>query len=352
VLGSTRVVVTELRNLLPGLALCLGIALAGRLLQAVEERAFAHPYFEGLVLAILLGMAVQTVWAPGERWRPGIRFSAGPLLEAAVVLLGASLDLRSVLSAGPGLLFGIAGVVTLALLASYGLSRAAGLSRRMALLVACGNSICGNSAIAAVAPIIGAPGREVASAIAFTAVLGVAVVLALPLLMPVLGLSPGQYGVLAGLTIYAVPQVLAATAPFGSLSMQTGTLVKLLRVLMLGPLVLLLSVAVRRRPEPGAGTTAAAGRGPWRLIRYLPWFITGFLLLAGLNSLGLLPPATLPALRLAAEGLTVMAMAALGLGVDLRALGRVGARVGTAVAGSLLVLVGISLGLILMLRAP
>jgi uncharacterized membrane protein YadS len=127
----------------------------------------------------------------------------------------------------------------------------------MAVLVACGNAICGNSAIAAVAPIIGATAREVAAAIAFTAVLGVAVVLALPLLVPALGLSATQYGVLAGLSVYAVPQVLAATAPLGSLSMQAGTLVKLLRVLMLGPLVLLLCFGVGRSERHGAG---GAGR--------------------------------------------------------------------------------------------
>src|SRR3954451_22716563 len=335
------------RGLMPGLTLCLGIALVARLTQALEESAFSHPYLEGLVVAILLGMAVRTVWNPGEQWRAGIRFSAGTILEIAVVLLGASLDLRSVLAAGSGLLLGIAGVVALPLLASYGVGRAAGLSRRMAVLVACGNSICGNSAIAAGAPIIAATGREVASAIAFTAFLGVVIVLALPLLIPLLGLSPTQYGVLAGLTIYAVPQVLAATAPLGSLSMQTGTLVKLLRVLMLGPLVLLLSLAVRRKPGRGgdaAGT--AASPKPWRLGRYLPWFITGFLLLAALNSLGVLPAALLGTLRWTAASLTAIAMAALGLGVDVRALGRVGARVSLAVAISLLILLGISLGLI------
>jgi uncharacterized integral membrane protein (TIGR00698 family) len=338
-------------GLAPGITLCLGIALVARSVQALEENLLSHPYLEGLVVAILLGMAIRTVWEPGERWRPGIRCSAGRLLEIAVVLLGASLDLRAVLAAGPGLLLGIAGVVALAVLASYGVGRAAGLSRRMAMLVACGNSICGNSAIAAVAPIIGATGREVASAIAFTAVLGVAVVLALPLLIPLLGLSPTQYGVLAGLTIYAVPQVLAATAPLGSLSMQTGTLVKLLRVLMLGPLVLLLSLAVhRQRHSGGAGTAVIPGSR--QLGRYLPWFITGFLLLAALNSLGVLPAALLGPLRWIAAGLTAIAMAALGLGVDVRALGRVGARVSMAVAISLLILLGISLALIALLGVP
>src|SRR5205085_10254017 len=115
------------------------------------------------------------------------------------------------------------------------------------VLVACGNAICGNSAIAAVAPVIGAESDDVASSIAFTAVLGVLVVLGLPLLMVPLGLSTYQYGVLAGLTVYAVPQVLAATLPVSALSGQVGTLVKLVRVLMLGPVVLGLSLARGRK---------------------------------------------------------------------------------------------------------
>ena len=92
----------------------------------------------------------------------------------------------------------------------------------MSVLIACGNSICGNSAIAAVAPMIGARAEDIASSIAFTAVLGVVVVLTLPLLVPMLDLSLTQYGVLAGLTVYAVPQVLAATLPIGALATRSA----------------------------------------------------------------------------------------------------------------------------------
>lgn len=323
------------RRMLPGLALCAGIALAGNLLAAAERRAFGQAWLDALVLAILLGVALRTAWEPGEAWRPGIRASAGPLLETAVVLLGASLDLQLLLAAGPWLPLGIALVVLLALAAGYGAGRALGLPHRMAVLIAAGNAICGNSAIAAVAPVIGATGREVAAAIAFTAILGVGVVLALPLLVPALGLSAAAYGTLAGMTVYAVPQVLAATAPFGSAAMQAGTLVKLLRVLMLGPLVLLLSVLARRGGPP------QAGRG-----RYLPWFILGFLLLMLAQALGLVPQAALGPLRGASALLTMVAMAALGLGVELRALGRVGARVTAAAALSLLLLLGLGLAAI------
>jgi uncharacterized membrane protein YadS len=125
--------------------------------------------------------------------------------------------------------------------------------------------------------------------------------------------------------------------------MQTGTLVKLLRVLMLGPLVLLLFLITHRPWQP---QEVEAGSRRWRPARYMPWFIAGFLLLSLLNSLGLVPRAALAPLRLTAGLLTTIAMAALGLGVDLRALGRVGVRVTAAAAVSLLILVALSLAAI------
>ena len=139
-------------RVLPGLLLCLGVTGAALVLERAEAAAFGATWLEALVLAILVGTAVRTAWSPGARWLPGITFGAKTLLEAAVLLLGASISARMIVAAGPGLIAGIAGVVVVAILASYGIGRALGLPHRMALLVACGNSICGNSAIAAVAP--------------------------------------------------------------------------------------------------------------------------------------------------------------------------------------------------------
>ena len=323
---------------IPGIGLCAAISLIAVGLQGLEEQWAGRPYLEALVIAILLGTAVRTLWTPGPLWGPGIGFSAKTLLEVAVMLLGASISFQAVLQAGPGLVLGIAVVVALAIGTSYGVCRLLGLPVHMAVLVACGNSICGNSAIAAVAPVIGAKSDDVASSIAFTAVLGVVVVLGLPLLMPLLGLSLTQYGVLAGLTVYAVPQVLAATVPVSVVSAQLGTLVKLVRVLMLGPVVVLLSILARRgSPE---------GRAVLPLGRLVPWFIIGFLGLAVLRSLDAIPDVVLQPVLPVTKFLTIISMAALGLGVDLRVLGRVGGRVTAAVTLSLAVLIAISLGLI------
>ena len=336
----------RLLAILPGLGLCVAATAVAVALQGVEMRLFGRPWLEALVLAILIGAAIRTAWSPSMRWTAGIDFSAKTLLEVAVVLLGAGVSARALALAGPALLISIAVVVVLAIAASYGIGRLFGLPRRMATLIACGNSICGNSAIAAVAPVIGAEGQDVVAAIGFTAVLGVAVVLGLPFLSVALHMSPRAFGVFAGLTVYAVPQVLAATAPISTVSAQIGALVKLVRVLMLGPVVLVLSL-IMSRAAPGAD---GAAKAKLELSRLVPWFIIGFLVLLGLRSLGAIPVAALKPASDAATWLTVVSMAALGLGVDVRVVARAGPRAISVVTLSLAMLGAIALGLIALVR--
>lgn len=328
-------------SIIPGTLLSIAITIVAIAGQHIEELAFSYPYIEALVMAILIGIVVRSFWRPGPRWQAGINFSAKLLLEIAVMLLGASISFSAILASGPALLAGIVFTVILAIGASYAISRLLGLSQHISILIACGNSICGNSAIAAVAPVIGASSDDVASSIAFTAVLGVVIVLGLPLLFPLLHLNETQYGTLAGLTVYAVPQVLAATIPAGLVATQVGTLVKLVRVLMLGPVVLVLSLLRNRISDHQGDTPAKPG-----LLQLVPWFIVGFLALAAVRSLGFVPDATLKPITITASLLTIVSMAALGLGVDIRVIGNLGGRVTSAVTGSLIVLFAISLALI------
>jgi uncharacterized integral membrane protein (TIGR00698 family) len=327
-------VIDYLRRLTPGFLLCIAITAAAVLLQDIETHFAGQPYLEALVLAILIGVAVRTVWKPGPLWHPGINLSAKFVLECAIVILGASVSFGTIMALGPFLIFGIAAIVSIAIGMSYLICRLLGLPLRLSILVACGNSICGNSAIAAVAPVIGADGDDIAASISFTAVLGVIVVLTLPLFVPILRLSLTQYGVLAGLTVYAVPQVLAATLPIGALSNQVGTVIKLVRVLMLGPVVLGFSLlSGNLRPAH-----AHANRRRPALTELVPWFIIGFLALLLARSLELIPHALLPPITRAAGLMTTIAMAGLGLGVDVRAVARTGLRVTLAVTLSLIVL--------------
>ena len=324
----------HLKRLAPGVLLCIAITFAAYGLERVETAATGEPYLEALVLAILIGVAVRTAWKPGPRWNPGIDVSAKFVLECAIVMLGASVSAATIMALGLHLIVGIAVIVSIGIGASYLISRALGLPQRLSILIAAGNSICGNSAIAAVAPVIGADGDDIASSISFTAVLGVIVVLTLPLLVPLLQLSLTQYGVLAGLTVYAVPQVLAATLPIGALSNQVGTVVKLVRVLMLGPVVLSFSLFAGGLRDPANRSNRRSPR-PSELV---PWFITGFLAALLLRSAGLIPPLLLAPITGTAAFLTTIAMAGLGLGVDIRTVARTGMRVTFAVTASLIVL--------------
>lgn len=320
---------TGVARLLPGVALSAAIGAVAYGLQIVETRLFEHPWIEGLVLAILIGAGLRLVWTPSSLWTPGVAFSAKTLLEVAVALLGATVSGAAVVALGPWLLLAIVGVVAVAIVGGYALGRAFGLPHAMALLVACGNAICGNSAIAAVAPVIEAEGEDVAAAIGFTAVLGVAVVLLVPAVGAMMGYDATRVGVLAGLTVYAVPQVLAAAAPAGLAAVQTGAVVKLVRVLMLGPVCLVLGLMRSKQSE--------AGRGP-KLHQMAPWFILVFLVLMAVRSLGWLPEAILPPLQASVSALTLIAMAALGLMVDPRAVVRAGPRVAAVAALSALLI--------------
>ncbi len=331
-------------RLLPGLGLAVAVSVASLAIAALETRLFGHPVIEGLVVAILVGMVVRSLWTPPERTSAGVRFAAKEVLEVAIVLLGASVDLPLLLRSGPALAIGIVLLVILGLSASYTIGRVLGLPHNLAVLVACGNSICGNSAIAAVAPVIDAEQEHVASSIAFTAILGVIVVVGLPLLVHPLALSDYQYGVMAGLTVYAVPQVLAAAFPVSVLSGQVGTLVKLMRVLMLGPVVLFF--ALRNPPRPDARNASGTGRPRVKITRFVPWFIIGFMLFGALRSGGVIHASVADPMKTISTWLTVLAMAGLGLGVDLRAIARVGRPVIMTVSASLLVLLGLSLSLI------
>ena len=322
-----------IRRLIPGVALVAGLGVAAWTLQLGEERLIGVGVIEAIVIAILLGVLWRTVAGTRASLQPGIAFCGKQVLEVAIVLLGASVNLPAVVAAGPALFGVIVSVVVIGIAASTLLGRALGLNHKLATLVAVGNSICGNSAIAAVAPVIGATADDIASAISLTAVVGVGLVLTLPLLIPVLGYTFHQYGVLAGMTVYAVPQVLAATMAVSPVSTQVATLVKLTRVLLLGPVVLFYSL--RQPVGAGAGTKPAA-INPAKLV---PWFLIGFLMLAGARSVGLLPVQLADPMFQLSRWLTIGAMAALGLGVDVRVVAKVGRPVALAVIGSLAVMI-------------
>lgn len=339
-----HVFVLAAQRLAPGIGLSLGVSGVAFGLVWLERTLFGGAWLEELVLAIIVGASVRAFAPLKPDAQSGINFCTKQVLDVAVMLLGCTVSTQVLLSAGVALPIGIACFVVLAIFGSYGLGRLFGLPRQLALLIACGNAICGNSAIAAVAPVIRAKGEDVAASISFTALLGVVLVLLLPLFLPLFHMQYLQYGVLAGLTVYAVPQVLAATAVFGPVAVQFGTLIKLTRVLMLGPVVVVLALMVNRAqrntqpPSVQAGITPPTAKKAFALGQFVPWFIVGFLCLALLRSLDLLPIVCVPVAAHTSNILTIIAMAGLGLSTDLRAVGQCGVRVSVVVLLSLVML--------------
>ena len=329
----------HLKPILPGLVVTLLVALAAKLAEHAERMLFGRGWVESLVFAILIGVVVRSLFGLAPRYFAGVRFCAKTVLEIAIVLLGSSISAQAIGSAGGGLVAAIIAVVCISLFVSYHIGRALGLSNHLSMLVACGNSICGNSAIAATAPVIEAQSDDVAASISFTAVLGVLFVFVLPMLHAGLGLSATQYGIFSGLTVYAVPQVLAATAPAGTLAVQVGTLVKLIRVLMLGPVIFGLAVI---------GGRARETKLP--IAQVVPWFIIGFIAMMAACSFDLIPDVARAPIKTTSSFLTILAMAALGLSVDIRNVLHVGGRVVIAALLSLTFLCALS-GVVLVVLA-
>ena len=331
-------------RLAPGIGLCLAITGFACLLERMEVAVMGKAWLESLNLALLAGVACRSLYDPGPAWMPGIRCCSRTMLNIAIVLLGASFSLDAVLSIGPWVLAAVTGIVVFSMVFTCCIGRLSGLDPSRTLLVACGNAICGNSAIMAAAPVIRARDEDVGATIAFTAVGGLVVTIALPLLGPLLDISARAHGALAGLIVYAVPQVVAATAPFGDGAVHTGMLVKLVRVLMLGPVCIVLSILTARADR--CAVAGGHGTGPRAPTRLVPWYITGFMAMMVVRSLDLIPPQVVGPINLVTTALTILAMAALGLCVDIRAVLRAGRPLVVTVLLSLCGLLGAGMVLV------
>lgn len=281
----------------------------------------------GAILAIILGLAVRNLFSIPPAMVDAAKTMVKRLIPITIVLTGAGLNLGAIATVGlPAI-----GVTVLsmgvAMGAAYFAGRALGLWRRTAVLIGAGTAICGNSAIVAVAPLIEAEDDDVLLSMTTINLLGLVLMFASPLAGRLLGLSDQAFGVWAGSTIHAVPQVVAAGFTYSEKAGALATLVKLVRVALLAPLVFVLAAVYARRH-----TT----RMRVHYTRLIPTFIWGFIAMALLNTAGLLPvlefghAGTLlrvplsHALSQAGNWILTLAMAAMGLEVDLRFLSQVG----------------------------
>lgn len=313
-----------LARLAPGLALTAAAAALAYLLARAPGLALVGP----VVLALLVGVALGAT-APVRRratsLAPGVAVAARHVLKVGIVLLGVRLDARALVDLGPWVLAGGVLGAAVAFAAVELAGRAARVPVDLRRSVAIGTAICGASAIAAALPVLRARPAHASAAIAAISLLGTAGVLAFAALAAVAPLPPELLAVLAGATLQEVGHVVAAGAAVGGAAGDLALPVKLARVVLLAPTLVLLALAARA----GAGAVPAAGTEPasaaaTRRPALVPPFVVGFLLLGAVASLGGLPPGSAAALAAAGSALTAAAMAAIGLGVDVRAVGAAG----------------------------
>jgi uncharacterized integral membrane protein (TIGR00698 family) len=304
-------------RVVPGLALSLLVAIGA---WALADRV---PFGSAPVLAIVIGLFVGAVLGPRPVLRPGLRASSSTLLRGAVVVLGAGLPLTTVLAQGARSLPII--VVTLGgcLLVAAVLGRRLGIVDPLRTLIGVGTGICGASAIAAVTPVLKTEENDVGYAVATIFIFNVLAVLTFPPLGHALGMSQHAFGVFSGTAINDLSSVVAAGNVYGSTALATGVVVKLTRTLMIVPVTAYL--AERGAPEPAdgaAGTRAMVVRAAART----PRFLLAFLALAGVASTGLIPADLRPTIGELATAMITVALAAVGLSIDLAGLRRTGAR--------------------------
>jgi len=295
---------------LPGLALVLAVSLLASLLSDLLAPALS---LEALTVAIVLGMLVANTVGVGDRLRPGVRFSLKQVLKAGIVLLGFRLDIGAVLALGPRVLGMVVVYVAATLLLAWLLGRRFGLDARLAALIGVGSSICGASAVVAMAPCVGADDEEPVVAVAvisFLGALGVIVYTAVAKSTSLL--DAAQYGAWSGLTLHGVAHALAAAFAMGDAAGAIGTLVKMTRVLMLVPVSLVLTGCFRTR---GAGGEAAG----------FPVYVLLFVAAGVVHGLDVVPASVAGLAAGASSFFILMAMTAMGLSVHFRSVARRGA---------------------------
>ncbi|MFB7634617.1 YeiH family protein [Streptomyces sp. NPDC056149] len=311
-----------LADRLPGLALAVAVALVATVLGRLA------PVIGGPVIGIVLGVLVAVLARPGDRMRPGIAFAGRGVLQTAVVVLGAQLSLGQVLRVGVGSLPVMVVSLAACLTAAYFIGRRLGVVRDLRTLIGVGTGICGASAIAAVTPIIGAAEAEVAYAVSTIFVFNVAAVLAFPVLGHLLDMSQHAFGLFAGTAVNDMSSVVAAATTYGSGAADYAVVVKLARTLLIIPICLGLAALARRRTRLADGGAAGSGQelpGPVRVGRLVPWFLAGFLVLAAVNTAGLIPSTAHGPLSTLAVFLITVALSAIGLSTQPSKLRRAGA---------------------------
>ncbi len=296
-------------NYLPGLILTITIGILAKQLSQLIDNVGS------VTLAIILGLIVGNLVKPGKIFSEGIRLSEKKILSLAIMLMGLQLNLQILSTLGFQTIIYILILISLSIMIGLFLGQTLGLSRPFSLLIGVGNGICGSSAIAAAAPLLDASEEETGLSISVVNLLGTIGIFLAPLIVQVLlNFNSANSGVFIGGTLQAVGQVTAAGFSLNEEVGNIATVVKMGRILMLGPVLLILGLFNGKN-----GNSQGISSGfP------IPNFIIGFFIFSLIASLNILPADWLSFLKSLSKEALIIAMAGIGLKIRFASLLRQG----------------------------
>ncbi len=262
--------------------------------------------------------AWQSIKKPTQLIKTGLTFTSKKILKFAIVLLGASLSIGTILNVGRLSLV----VMIFTLLTCFGgghfIGKWLGLDWKISNLISAGTGICGGSAIAAIAPVIDADDKDIAYAMSATFLFDMVMIVAFPIFGHAIGLSDMAYGLWAGTAVNDTSSVVAAGYAFSEAAGDFATMVKLTRTLSIIPTVLIFSLinAHLKRKESLANGETLGEEHKLKLTALVPWFILAFIIMAIINSIGLIPAAVAATFKSLSKFLMVAALAAIGMNTD------------------------------------
>lgn len=334
------------------------------------------PALPAMTVAVVLGLLSANLpgtgtWTAG-RARPGLDFAGKHLMRAGIVLLGLKVSVLDVLGLGWQSLLLITGVVLVSFAGTYGISRMFRLTRDASLLIATGFSICGASAIGAMAAVRRIRHVDTVLPVALVTLCGTLAIGVLPLLLHPLQLTPEVFGAWTGASVHDVGQVVATAQTAGTGALAIAVVVKLTRVILLAPMVAAAGIhqrsAISRETRNGAGLNGAgpdglAGAEPagpasetdgaeLRMPPVIPLFVIGFVAMVGLRSTGWLSPGWLEAAAAVQDLLLGTALFGLGSAVRVQTLLHTGARALLAALAAWLLIAALGLGAAMLIVQP
>jgi uncharacterized integral membrane protein (TIGR00698 family) len=301
-----------IKKYLPGIALALTFALVS--LAVTQHPTAKANGVSPLVVAIILGLIYGNTFYGRHRevLFDGLCFSQQKLLRAGVALYGLNISFVQIAELGWSVVLLNSVIIILVMFLGIFIGRRLlGLDRTMAVLVAIGAAICGAAAVLAAGPVTRANGQQVAMAVATVVLFGTIAMFVYPLIYPLLPLDAAQYGIYAGSTVHEVAQVVAAGVAVSPEAADTGVIVKLIRVMLLAPTLILVGLWMR-----------GSGDGNQKL--YIPWFVFVFIVISAINTWMPLPETIHNTLVKADIILLSMAMAALGMDTNFEKLKHLG----------------------------